>query len=97
MTHMVRKQGVVVVAGLLCVLGWLNPFVLMAGPAAVPKEAQAAFEKKAYQQVLDELAKLDKEKSATPDVRRLKIRSLINLGKPKEALDEYDLLAQSLK
>ena len=97
MTQMVRKQGVVAVAGLLCALAWLDPSVLTAGASAVPKEAQTAFEKKAYQQVLDELAKLDKDKTAAPDVRRLKIRSLINLGKPKEALDEYDLLAQSLK
>jgi len=69
----------------------------MAGAPSVPKEAQTAFEKKAYQQALEELAKLDKEKSAAPDVRRLKIRALINMGKPKESLDEYDLLAQSLK
>jgi len=85
------------VAGLLCVLAWLNPSGLMAGAPSVPKEAQTAFEKKAYQQALEELAKLDKEKSAAPDVRRLKIRALINMGKPKESLDEYDLLAQSLK
>ncbi|MBX9657012.1 MAG: HEAT repeat domain-containing protein [Nitrospiraceae bacterium] len=97
MTHMVCKQGVVAIAGLLCVFAWLDPSVLAAGAAAVPKEAQTAFERKAYQQVLDELAKLDKDKTAVPDVRRLKIRSLINLGKPKDALDEYDLLAQSLK
>ncbi len=97
MTQMVRKQGVVAVAGLLCALAWLDPSVLTAGASTVPKEAQTAFEKKAYQQVLDELAKLDTDKTAAPDVRRLKIRSLINLGKPKEALDEYDLLAQSLK
>lgn len=97
MSQGIRKQRGLVIAGLLCVLAWLNPSGLMAGASAVPKEAQTAFEKKAYQQVLDELAKLDKEKTAAPDVRRLKIRSLINIGKPKEALDEYDLLAQSLK
>lgn len=97
MTQRIRRQGGMTVAGLLCLLVWLNPAALMAGVSAVPKEAQAAFEKKAYQQALDELAKLDKEKSAAPDVRRLKIRSLINIGKPKDALDEYDLLAQSLK
>lgn len=97
MSQRIRKQGGMAIAGLLCVLAGLNPSGLMAGASVVPKEAQTAFEKKAYQQALDELAKLDKEKSATSDVRRLKIRSLINLGKPKEALDEYDLLAQSLK
>jgi HEAT repeat protein len=97
MSQRIRKQGGMAIAGLLCVLAGLNPSGLMAGTSVVPKEAQTAFEKKAYQQALDELAKLDKEKSAAPDVRRLKIRSLINLGKPKDALDEYDLLAQSLK
>lgn len=97
MTQRICKQGGMAVAGLLCVLGWLNPSGLMAGAPSVPKEAQTAFEKKAYQQALEELAKLDKEKSAAPDVRRLKIRALINMGKPKESLDEYDLLAQSLK
>ena len=97
MTQRIRNQGGLAIAGLLCVLAGLNPSGLMAGASAVPKEAQTAFEKKAYQQVLDELAKLDTDKTAALDVRRLKIRSLINLGKPKDALDEYDLLAQSLK
>ncbi|MEY4527021.1 MAG: hypothetical protein RL768_740 [Nitrospirota bacterium] len=97
MTHTIRRQSGIAVAGFLCLLTWFNPAGLMAGVQPIPKEAQAAFEKKAYQQALDELAKLDKEKSAAPDVRRLKIRALINLGKPKDALDEYDLLAQSLK
>ena len=97
MTQGIYKQGGLAVVGLLCLLAWSDPAALMAGIQAVPKEAQAAFEKKSYQQALDELAKLDKEKAAAPDVRRLKVRALINLGKPKEALDEYDLLAQSLK
>ncbi|MGA6826713.1 HEAT repeat domain-containing protein [Nitrospira sp. NS4] len=97
MTRRILKQGGMAVAGLLWVLAWMSPPAPMAGASAVPREAQAAFEKKAYQQALDELAKLDKERSAAPDVRRLKIRSLINIGKPKEALDEYGLLTQSLK
>ena len=97
MTQGIYKQGGLAVVGLLCLLAWSDPAALMASIQAVPKEAQAAFEKKSYQQALDELAKLDKEKAAAPDVRRIKIRSLINLGKPKDALDEYDQLAQSLK
>lgn len=97
MTQGIRTQGGMAAAGLLCLLMWLSPAALMAGGSAVSREAQTAFEKKAYQQVLEELAKLDKEKAAAPEVRRLKARSLINLGKPKEALDEYDLLVQSLK
>lgn len=82
-------------AGAFAVLVSAHPAALMAG--AVPKDAQQAFEKKQYQQALDELAKLDKDKSAAPEVRRLKVRSLIRIGKPKEALDEYDLLEQALK
>lgn len=97
MTRRIFNQGGVAIAGVLCALAWFSPSVLMAGASNVPKEAQAAFEKKAYQQALDELAKLDKERGAAPEVRRLKIRSLVHVGKPKEALEEYDLLAQSLK
>lgn len=97
MSQGIRIRRGMAIAGLLGLLACLNPSGLIAGTSVVPKEAQTAFEKKAYQQALDELAKLDKEKAAAPDVRRIKIRSLINLGKPKDALDEYDLLAQSLK
>lgn len=68
-----------------------------ASGSAVPKDAQAAFEKRQYQQALDELAKLDQARSGAPDVRRLKVRALVKLGKPKEALDEYDLLERTLK
>ncbi|MFO0707563.1 MAG: HEAT repeat domain-containing protein [Nitrospira sp.] len=85
----------VLCGGALAALLAAVPTVVIAG--AVPKEAQQAFDKKQYQQTMDELAKLDKEKSASPEVRRLKIRSLIRMGKPKEALDEYDLLEQTLK
>lgn len=84
-------------AGLFCVVGWGVPSIVLAGSSVVPKEAQAAFERKEYQAALDELAKLDIEKGAAQDIRRLKIRTLLKLGKPKEALDEYDLFTQSLK
>ena len=86
-----------VIAGLFCVAWWGMPSIGLAGSSSVPKEAQAAFEKKEYQAALDELAKLDAGKGAAQDVRRLKIRALLKLGKPKEALDEYDLFTQSLK
>lgn len=68
-----------------------------AGTASVPKEAQEAFNKKQYAQVLEQLAKLEKEQGAAPDVRRLKIRSLLRLGNPKVALGEYDQLELALK
>lgn len=68
-----------------------------AGPSSVSKEIQTLYDKKDYQKALEEVAKLDKETSAVPDVRRLKIRSLLKLGNPKDALDEYDKLETSLK
>ena len=64
---------------------------------SIPKDAQKAFDKKQYDQVLEQLAKLEKEQSAAPDVRRLKIHSFLKLGNPKDALGEYDKLASALK
>ncbi|MEO8048563.1 MAG: HEAT repeat domain-containing protein [Nitrospirota bacterium] len=64
---------------------------------SVPKEAQEAFDKHQYEQVLEQLAKLEKEQGAAPDVRRLKIRSFLKLGNPKDALGEYDQLESVMK
>ena len=61
------------------------------------KDIEVLYEKKDYQKAVDEFSRLDKEVASAPDARRLKIRALINLGKPKEALEEYDLLEASLK
>lgn len=71
--------------------------LVAAGTPSVPKDVQEAFEKKQYEQVLAQLAKLEKEQSAAPDVRRLKIRSFLKLGNPKDALGEYDKLELALK
>ncbi len=72
--------------------------LLASGTASsVPKGVQEAFDKHQYDQVLEQLAKLEKEQNIVPDVRRLKIRSFLKLGKPKEALDEYDKLEFMLK
>ena len=65
--------------------------------SSVPKGAQEAFDKQQYEQVLEQLAKLEKEQGAAPDVRRLKIRSFLKLGNPKDALGEYDQLESALK
>jgi len=77
---------------------WSGPdqSLLAAGVSSVPKEAQEAFDKQQYAQVLEQLAKLDKEQSAAPDVYRLKIRSFLKLGNPKDALGEYDKLELAL-
>ncbi len=44
------------------------------------KEAQAAFNKKQYDQALQLLESLGKGGKVTADVRRLKIRTLVKLG-----------------
>jgi len=75
-----------------------DQLLLAAGPtSSVPKDAQEAFDKQQYEQVLEQLAKLEKEEGAAPDVRRLKIRSFLKLGNPKDALSEYDELELALK
>ena len=61
------------------------------------KEAQAAFDKKQYQESLDLVEQLTKDQGPQPEARRLKTRSLIFLGKPKDALVEYERLEQDLK
>lgn len=65
--------------------------------SSVPKGAQEAFDKQQYEQVLEQLAKLEKEQGAVPEIRRLKIRSFLKLGNPKDALGEYDRLESALK
>ncbi|MDE3219455.1 MAG: HEAT repeat domain-containing protein [Nitrospirota bacterium] len=74
-----------------------DQLLLAAGPSSVPKDAQEAFDKKQYEQVLEQLAKLEKEQGVSPDVLRLKIRSFLKLGNPKDALGEYDKLELALK
>ena len=74
-----------------------DQLLLAAGTVSVPKETQAAFDKQQYEQVLEQLAKLEKEQGAAPDIRRLKIRSFLKLGNPKDALGEYDKLELALK
>lgn len=90
-----RLLSAVVVIG-IGVLG-VSDATLWAAPSASPKEIQRLYEKKEYQQALDEIAKSDKDTAALPDVRRLKVRALLRLGNPKEALEEYDKLEASLK
>ena len=79
-------------------IGGDDLLLFAAGPtSSVPKDAQEAFDKKQYDQVLEQLAKVEKEHGAAPDVRRLKIRSFLKLGNPKDALGEYDKLESALK
>jgi HEAT repeat protein len=72
-------------------------FMLAAGSSSVPRELQALYDRKEYQKLLDELATQSPETLATVQVRRLKIRTLVKVGNPKEALQEYDKLEAGLK
>src|SRR5438132_5159211 len=74
-----------------------DQLLLAAGATSVPKDAQEAFDKKQYAQVLEQLGELEKEQRAAPDVRRLKIHSFLKLGNPKDALGEYDKMDFALK
>lgn len=65
--------------------------------SSVPKEVQALYDKQEYQKAIEEIGKAGKDAAVVPDVRRIKIRSLLRLGNPKEALEEYDKLEASLK
>jgi HEAT repeat protein len=74
----------------------LTFFALGAGAASVPPELKALYEQKQYQKVLDGLSTLGQDLLASPDVRRLKTQTLLRLGKPQEALAEYDKLESGL-
>ncbi len=78
-------------------LSGADQLLLAAGSSSVPNDAQEAFDKQQYEQVIEQLAELEKEQSVAPDVRRLKIRSFLKLGNPKGALGEYNKLELALK
>ena len=78
----------------LCFVGAPSVF---AGTSAVPTEIQGLYDKHDFQKVIEEIGKLDKDRAAVPDVRRVKIRSLVKVGNPKDALEEYDKLEGILK
>ncbi|MGQ0665953.1 MAG: HEAT repeat domain-containing protein [Nitrospiraceae bacterium] len=78
-------------------LGMPVVVALATGSPAATKDLQRFYDKKEYQKAVEEIGKLGPEQSALPDVRRIKIRSLLRLGNPKDALAEYDRLELALK
>ena len=78
------------------VLGCLVSILMGAGLSSVPPDIKAWYDQKEYQKVLDGLSALSQDSQALPDVRRLKARALVKLGKPQEALAEYDKLETGL-
>lgn len=91
----IRTVDVCLAAAIVC--GPLVGLWPVPASAASLKDAQAAFDKKQYQEALDLIEQVTKEKGAQLETRRLKIRSLIFLGKPKDALVEYERHEQELK
>ncbi|MFO0699821.1 MAG: HEAT repeat domain-containing protein [Nitrospira sp.] len=83
----------------LFALIWLSPLddTALAGTTSGIQGMQALYDQKDYQKVLEALAKLDSNTAGAPDIRRLKIRTLLRLGKLKDALSDYDDLVQLLQ
>jgi len=97
MANMTGTRSAIICAMLVAWFCFCGEEAGAAGTSTVPQEIQSFFDKQEYQRSLDELAKLDEETAAAPAVRRLKTRALLNVGKPKEALEEYDRLQLALK
>lgn len=89
------RWGVIGLSALICLMP-LDETVAVGTTSGI-QEIQALYDQKEFQKVLDELAKLDSNMVSAPDIRRLKIRALLRLGKPKDALSDYDNLVQLLK
>jgi HEAT repeat protein len=98
-----RQVGFFILVGVLFLIIPPFPFgVGAAGPAPEAelralKEAQAAFDKKEYQQALDQLVRAGKAGALPADGLRLKVRAQLHLGRPKEALQDYEHLSSMLK
>ncbi|MGZ8380507.1 MAG: HEAT repeat domain-containing protein [Nitrospira sp.] len=82
---------------------WLITITAYAPPAHATgsmteaNELHRLYDKQEYQKAIEEIGKLNSAQAAVPDVRRIKIRSLLRLGNPKEALVDYDRLERSLQ
>jgi HEAT repeat protein len=68
-----------------------------ASPGDPLQAAQAAFDRQQYQYALKALDQLGKPSDLSPAGLRLKTKILLKLGRPKEALVEYDRLERTLK
>ncbi|NGZ08295.1 MAG: hypothetical protein CV088_02785 [Nitrospira sp. LK70] len=95
MNPLKTRQHVTVLFALVWCISVAGP--ACGGTASQIKQSQALYDKKEYQKALEELDKLDSQTLGAPDVRRLKIRTLLRLGNPKNALTNYDELVQVLK
>lgn len=95
MNQLNKRQRAIVLLALVCCIPAAGP--AFGGTAPQIQQSQTFYDKKDYQKALEELDKLDPQTLDVPDVRRLKIRTLLRLGNPKNALTNYDELVQVLK
>ena len=78
-------------------------FLLVPGVSAAPKagdslqDARRAFEQKQYDRTLTLLDTLPNDQGTRVDARRLRARTLARVGKPGDALAEYDRLVEVMK
>ncbi|MCP9455781.1 MAG: HEAT repeat domain-containing protein [Nitrospira sp.] len=82
-------------------IGLLNIIAIFSMPvmsvAVAVTELQRLYERQEYQKVIDEIAKLGATQANDPQIRRLKIRSLLRMGHSKEAMTDYDQFRRNLK
>ncbi|TKB72146.1 MAG: hypothetical protein E8D45_11080 [Nitrospira sp.] len=64
--------------------------------SAAIREAQSAFDKRQYPQALSLLESVTKGEGAPVEARRLKLRTLLQLGKPRDAVTEYERIERTL-
>ncbi len=93
-THLLRpvQKGVALVALLFCATGlllWAAGNEAGASPLQL-QQAQAAFDKKQYSQALELLDQLTKQGTASKETRRLRVKTFLKLGRPADALGDYE-------
>lgn len=94
----VEFSGLLLIAGALviCIMAPSHAQPVADTGAGLLKEAQAAFKKRDYQQTIDRLEQASKSGALSAEALRLKVRAQLQLGKPKEALLDYEQLQQVL-
>ena len=91
------QQGVVRFAVLLCATGLLLSTAASEAGSSSLQQAQTAFDKKQYAQALELLDQLTKQSTPTAEARRLRVKTLLKLGRPTDALGEYEQVEQADK
>jgi len=95
MIILANVPAAVVLTGLMCLLPSVDS--ALGGTVSDMSQIEKLYDAKEYPKTLEELNRLDRETADRPDVRRLKIRTLLRLAKPKDALSEYEHLPQIVK